>query len=481
MSSTGLPIPDAEAADAADDGAAPPDAAEDAAGAPPDAGGAPPPDAALDLTAPADAARDGTAPDGDRPSDLSGDGPPPASALAAYRQYVDDLWKAWRARWVPCFNSASEALRPDLSPFYDEMPEQHAFSLEHGLMGLDDAAARACLEAVRSSSCEDLATESYRAICGKALVGKVASGGFCASVEDCRTATETCQMTEMNACAYHCAALPTRAALGEACLDRQCVDGTYCAVAMPATDSRCRALEADGASCQDRTACAPGTFCQPAAAGGDPGTCRRVRAGLACQGSWQCPGAYACLIPAGASAGTCQPGHKKGEACTFHGKDEPGGPYHDCASGLACYPDASNRYACGAGHELGEGCADFDVGAPIPVSVPCRVGSCQATAAGKLTCIPDRKLGETCSPDLPCAADLVCTGGKCVDPVVAVGGRCTADQNLRCPDGARCAYPTPTSEMGTCVLIKKAGEKCASADDCEAGTSCAGGVCTSCK
>jgi hypothetical protein len=494
MSSTGLASPDAEAADAAADAAAPDDAALDA---PDDAGDAAAPadaapdglapdgaadvaasDGARDVAAPADAQPDGTAPDGATMADRAGEGPP-ASPVAAYRQHLDELWEAWSARWVACFNSAAEVLTPDVSPFYDETPEQHAYSLEHGLLALDDAAARACLEAVRGSACEDLAAETYRASCGKSLVGKVATGGFCLSAEDCGASTESCQMTEMDACAYHCAPV-SRAALGELCLDRPCVDGTYCAAAVLTTDSRCQVPEVDGASCQDRTACAAGTFCQPAAAGSDPGTCRPVRAGVACLGSWQCPLAYACLIPAGSSAGTCQPGRKKGEACTFHGKEEAGGPYHDCASGLFCYPNASNQYTCGAGHELGEGCADFDVGAPIPISVNCRVGSCQLSA-GKLTCVADRKLGEACTPDLPCASDLVCTGGKCVDPVVRVGERCTTDDNERCPDGARCAYPTPAANTGTCVLIKKAGETCTTAEDCAMGTSCTGGVCTACK
>jgi hypothetical protein len=260
------------------------------------------------------------------------------------------------------------------------------------------------------------------------------------------------------------------------------VAGAFCAQPEPpATIPRCAALAAAGESCPDGSGCAAGTYCQRFSLENDTGTCRTVQPGLACEGSWQCPLAYACLIPAGATTGTCQPGHKKGEACSFHGKQLAGRPYHDCANGLSCYPDATDHFTCGLGRELGEACADFDVGRQIAALVPCRVGSCSGHGGGQAHLIPDRKLGETCSPDLPCAADLVCTGGKCVDPVVAVGGRCTADQNLRCPDGARCAYPTPTSEIGTCVLIKKAGEKCASADDCEAGTSCAGGVCTSCK
>jgi hypothetical protein len=429
-----------------------------------------------------DAASSDTASNAIAPDGGGADRPPPSPTLTAYQQYLDQQWKAWSARWVTCFNTAPEALSPGRSPLYDDSSDQHAYSLEHGLVVLDAAGAKACLDALQSSSCEDLVASAYHQVCAKVLVGKVASGGFCASNEDCQTATDSCQMKEMHGCLSRCAPAPTGAAIGEPCNDVTCAAGAYCAVSPPpAQDARCRAQGGEGASCEDALACAAGTWCQPTAAGSDAGTCRKLQAGLACAGSWQCPSAYACLIPSGSTGGTCQPGHKKGEACTFHGKDVMGGPYHDCASDLYCYRNPAGQLTCGVGYELGDSCADFDGGGMTPVSVPCRMGTCRADAAGKPTCLADQQLGQACSDDLPCTAGLACVSGKCVDPVVAVGERCTSDGNSRCPDGARCAFSTATSGQGTCVLIKKIGETCDDPDACEAGASCAGGVCTACK
>src|SRR6185436_11169282 len=357
-------------------------------------------------------------------------------------------------------------------------PDQHAYSLQHGLVVLDAAKSQACLDALQTVPCEGLITESYRATCGEALVGKVATNGFCVTPDDCQTATDICQMQLQHGCFSRCAATAPPAPIGDTCSDRACVAGAFCAQPEPpATIPRCAALAAAGESCPDGSGCAAGTYCQRFSLENDTGTCRTVQPGLACEGSWQCPLAYACLIPAGATTGTCQPGHKKGEACSFHGKQLAGGPYHDCANGLSCYPDATDHFTCGLGRQLGEACDDVDVGASAPLSIPCRVGSC-FTANGKSVCTLDQKLGESCATN-PCENGLVCLMDKCADPVVRVGDRCTSDGTQVCPLGARCALANPAE--GTCVLLKKVGAACGDLDDCEQGASCTGSVCTACQ
>jgi hypothetical protein len=450
MSSTGLPIPDGGPLP---DGATAPDANP--------------------------AATDGGGGDG-RAGDASADrGPSPQ--VMAYTQFLDEQWKAWSARWVTCFNTPPEALAPGRSPLYDEAPDQHAYSLEHGLVVLDQTKARACLDALKTVSCEGLAGDSFRSACAQALVGHVASGGFCASPDDCQNATDLCLQKEMHGCFSRCTAQPAPVAVGELCGDRLCVAGAACSLTAGGVETRCHALGTEGMSCPDRLSCAAGTWCQPAAPAADPGTCRTLQVGLACQGSWQCPPAYACVIPGGAASGSCQAGHKKGEACALHGKDLSIGPFSDCANGLSCYPDAASQYKCGVGRELGEGCGELDVGGMNPLTIPCRVGSCRADGAGKRTCQADQKAGAACSSDLPCEPGLGCIAGKCADPVVALGERCSNDGTYVCPWGARCAPLAVSPTQGTCVALKRIGEPCADPDDCEAGSSCTGGTCTACK
>jgi hypothetical protein len=446
----------------------------------PDGGGLP--DGAVAGTVDgAPAVADGNASgDGGHAGDLAADRGPSAQVMA-YTQFLDEQWKAWSARWVTCFNAAPEALSPGRSPLYDDTPDQHTYSLEHGLAVLDQTRARACLDALRTMSCEWLAGEEFRAVCVQALVGKVASGGFCASPEDCESANEVCLQKDMHGCISRCSPRPARAALGELCADRPCAAGGYCYTMPGSTEARCYALAAEGASCPDRFACVAGRWCQPAAPGADQGTCRALGAGLACQGSWQCHYAYACVTAPGSAAGTCQPGRKKGEACSLHGKELSGGPYSDCANGLFCYPDASNQYRCGVGHEAGEACADLDVGGMNPLSVPCRAGSCRPGPGGQPTCQPDQKAGAACGNELPCELGLGCIAGVCTDPIVGVGQRCASDGTYACTWGARCALSPVSPTQGMCVRLRMIGESCAGLDDCEPGAACAGGSCVGCK
>src|SRR4051794_2321258 len=198
ISGNGLPIPDGGMSGALPGDASPPDAAA------------------------GDSARLDSSPDRALPAQVT-----------AYRRYLDEQWKAWSARWISCFNSAPEALSPGRSPLYDDSPDQHAYSLEHGLVVLDQAGARACLDALRTLPCEALVTESYRQTCRRALVGKVASGAFCDSNEDCQSATDECQMKEPHGCSTRCGPAPAPAAIDESCDGRACVAGAFCATATP--------------------------------------------------------------------------------------------------------------------------------------------------------------------------------------------------------------------------------------------------------
>jgi hypothetical protein len=224
-----------------------------------------------------------------------------------------------------------------------------------------------------------------------------------------------------------------------------------------------------------------GAWCLPAAPDASAGTCRKVQGGGTCQGAWQCPYPYACLIPDGATMGTCGPGHKLGEACTLRSAPNQNGPSHDCAAGISCLPDAAGKYTCSAGRDLGQSCTAIDLGGGNSLPVSCRQGSCRLAANGTATCLLDAKLGEPCSPDLACEVGLVCDAGKCRASAVALGATCTFDGSYTCPEGARCASNPADTSRGTCVAWKKTGAPCADPDECEPGATCTGGTCVACK
>jgi hypothetical protein len=404
---------------------------------------------------------------------------PVSTTVAAYRQLLDDKQKIWSERWAECFNSPPEGLTADRSPLFDDIFELHAFSLDHGLVAIDDAKAQACLDALMTVSCEELATGAYQATCAEALAGKVASNGFCASPEDCASAADACQRKSATGCTTRCTPRPAAVAVDQICMDRPCGAGAVCYVAAGQNEPRCHPLDAEGASCPDQT-CVAGAWCQPAAPDATAGTCQRVQAGAACQGTWQCPFPYTCLIAAGATSGTCGPGRKLGEDCALNGLMALGGPYSDCASPLFCFPDDAGKYRCALGHEVGESCADIDVGGGVILTVPCRQGSCRLGANGDLACVLEGAEGADCSAEAPCAAGLSCDAGKCQSTQVGLGERCTVDGARTCPPEARCATTAANRFEGTCTQLKAVGEPCADPQDCVFGATCTAGTCAAC-
>lgn len=426
------------------------------------------------------------------PSDAAavGDGPTtaergpdrPLTKVEAYRHLLDQQWAIWSQRWLACSNTVLAAIPRENAPVADNILADHELGLTLGLLVIDEAQATACLEALRTLSCEGLATRAYEATCGRVLAGQVATGGFCVSPQDCRNApADDCQVSAQSGCLSRCTARVT-APEGAPCDQVACAANAACYVAPgQAQPPRCHLLHPEGTSCIAEYTCVPGAWCEPTSADTSQGACRKVAAGGACAGSWQCPFPYVCRFATpGATAGSCGPGRALGEACALHGVQSQTGPFSDCAAGLHCYPDAAGTSRCGLGRELGQSCDDVDTGGPNPLSVPCRVGSCRLMA-GVPTCLLDGKVGDRCDDDLPCDAGLVCDLERCRDPLVGVGETCDADGNQLCPPGARCALTAGSTTDFKCVVLKKVGEACAHPDDCVAGAECAGAVCTTCK
>jgi hypothetical protein len=406
-----------------------------------------------------------------------------ASPSEAYQQFADDEWTIWSQRWAACFDASLAQLDRASSPLGEDFPELRVFSLQHGLSRFDASKAQACLTSLAALSCDQLLRNEFDPPCRQAVVGQVATEGYCVTNEDCQSAADDCQARDVSGCISRCAPRVPAAAVGETCDDRPCGFNAVCHADPAGNDpSRCVALDAEGSTCNEQS-CVDGAWCKPASADITGGVCQHVVAGGTCQGSWQCPVPYACLIPAGSTSGTCGPGRKQGEVCTLQGIATVNGPFTDCAVSLFCYPDSTNHFVCGVGRELGESCGDMDVGGMNPLSVPCRQGVCRADAGGNPHCVLDGKEGEACSGDRPCDVGFGCdtATGKCHTIFVKVGEHCTLDGLALCPDGSRCAVSAADATQGTCLALKKMGEACNDPDDCALGLSCTSGTCMACK
>jgi hypothetical protein len=420
------------------------------------------PSAGKDVAAAPDVAPDlapDLAPDG--APDLRPDVRPdrgPLTQEERYREFLEDATVAISNRGTACFHS------PPIDPSLPGPTSGLWVSLRNGFSTVNETAAAACLAAIAKATCDELAADDLGDACSTVLTGHVANGHYCRIDDDCTESSQNfCKFEFGTACGSRCA---PRAKAGDPCSD-VCTTDTYCA-SIP-TGNRCSPLVTEGKDCGGGE-CAAGLFCQRT---GEPsGKCRRITAGLACAGTWQCPGSYACLVPAGASVGVCGPGHALAEACRVL---ESGGVVDsDCAPGLRCLPGAGGKLTCTLGHEVGESCAIPD-GVTV-AGEPCRVGYCKDGVKG-LVCTARRQLAQPCSDDNPCDTGLACDG-TCVPAEIASGGVCGGVEERKCEQGTFCKSATPGA-AGVCAPLRPEGESCL-LEECAPPGDCQNNVCARC-
>jgi hypothetical protein len=260
----------------------------------------------------------------------------------------------------------------------------------------------------------------------------------------------------------------------------------------------CAPRPPEGGGCRHLGECPADTYCT--GVGGNLGTCLRLPAvGEACvsgrcgagavcnsedrcalrgalnqacsrtaSGADTCGGTYVCV------GGICQAGATEASAC-----DAQTSP---CARGLRCAEGTCRRIRRG-----GEGCAaDADclsgytctesVCTPWPTigqsgcddQRPCATGRCDGGQCRLAEVDEPCTRRSVLSPELGCAAGLVCYNGMCSAPTAA-GAPC--ESNTECGFNSRCGTPTTTM---TCTPRQPRFEPCASDSDCEVGLFCRG-------
>ena len=231
-------------------------------------------------------------------------------------------------------------------------------AVKRGTIVYDGAAARECLDALRSS-CDILTL--FDESCGRTVVGTIAAGGACAISEEC-VGGGYCERPSgcSDACCIGtCTAAVVRARVGESCAGGGgCAYGAFC------QDGTCVAQLATGAACSDSGACQLSDVCKRDATGG---------------------------------AGTCVAGAGEGETCETAG-------FIRCRSeGNYCDPTSLRCTRVG---QVGDACS-------------VELNNCAAYATCKDgVCVAFPTAGQPCDGTLltNCYLDLVCDAGVCAAP-----------------------------------------------------------------
>jgi len=231
--------------------------------------------------------------------------------------------------------------------------------------------------------------------------------------------------------------------------------------------------------CCEKAACAADETCGGT---GAPGKCKKKNgqaciAGDAC-GSGNCVDGFCCNTACTGLCEACDVVSTPGSCTTLAPGDKP----HGTTRG-ACAGDGACQSLCGGvdakactvfpGAATTCGTASCKDGQESPESFCDGAGKCAAAATSK--CEPfacgASSCRKACAADTDCATGFTCAtrSGKCV-----FGAKCDGDHTVLVP-GASSIDCTPYRCAGAVCLAK-----CASTDDCAAGTTCdvGTGVCT---
>jgi hypothetical protein len=215
-------------------------------------------------------------------------------------------------------------------------------------------------------------------------------------------------------------------------------------------------LVPDGGSCYSLTDCQSG-WCV-SGPGACPGVCkRRIGAGEACAVSDWCEPGFIC------ASGTCKRYGAQGEAC--------GGP-----TGVTCsYP---SLYCQGATSTAPGVCRPKQASGSCSQADACALRHvCEGLSyypATPGTCVPQRAVGQTCTPgDHECATYSSCSAAGVCTIYGEVGDSCglAGSETALCLDSW---CQVDGNYQGTCAPYKEAGEACSMTEWSPCGN---GGIC----
>jgi hypothetical protein len=299
-----------------------------------------------------------------------------------------ELREAFCARLVRCGLVDTEASCAELVDLNDEEVQA---GVAAGTVAYDGEAARECLDAFASASC-DASAESARVdppACAEAVRGTVADGGGCEANVECISGdcmTTSCQMA---CCPGTCATTVADAAVGSSCAAAPCVEGAYCDATMT-----CRTLIGVDQACNGNFECGYGLYCEQTSG---PGVCRDApNRGDSC--------------PVGLCADL-------GDRC-----DEG---TMTCVALSAAGGPCTDLFSCQA--QLVCGSATTTCIEPPAVGQPCPDGACESAGwcDANMMCLADKPDGQMCTGSGECASDfcnIFATPSVCAAEPICISG-----------------------------------------------------------
>ncbi len=294
------------------------------------------------------------------------------AACAAYRQASD-------ARDARCRSGSV-----DEDPAFDQFCARLVAAPGSGL---SPASFKSCTDRLATLPCDQTPRDVAECDFDNAK-GSLVDGAACAS--DIQCASGECGGGKVDSDDLRCGTCAPRAAVGAACGSKlpSCAIGTICNYPSGSQSGTCKAVAAEGQTCNDVSGPSCGTQLQC-----DNATKKCIpypKAGAPCD--FLCAGSLRCI------AKTCQLAAAAGAACPTGG---------ECGSGLSCntatkvcgpVPRVPLGGACGSG----------------------QIGSCERTAdCSKNVCTARIAQGAACDPEgTECVAYSTCLNGVCspVDP-----------------------------------------------------------------
>jgi hypothetical protein len=368
------------------------------------------------------------------------------------------------------------------------------YGVKQVIPNIDEAAAKTCLEWLKTTSCSQINIGGQDSPCSNLLMGSSedeapsGSAGLndeCNGDYDCQADFYCLPATadEMKAISY-CQVCVPRVAQGTECQQglRMCQDGLHCSYVQDAA-RQCLPPSADGGRCVESEECAS-EFCNYALdelggwgkcdAGGKPGDVCRVEPELNSMGS-------DCRQESFCDQGTCAERKPSGASC----EAERECAKVRCIDGTCGTPDGTSCYERGecasnlciddlCGGPAGACQGDENCPAGQTCSTSCRPPNCFCSGSGCSvgTCsVPDSGNSnndvETCTDDYDCLSQS-CDNGVCA-PMPAIGDACS--------DSYQC-YPLGFCSGGTCVQKFAPGKDCSGGiDSCEEPFLCIEGRC----
>jgi hypothetical protein len=288
------------------------------------------------------------------------------------------------------------------SPLCDGLP----LASERGAVAFRAENASACLVAISSMSCADVAdvAAGLRVSCPAVLAGARAPGDRCRNPWECADSEHnTCEVLGP-VCEATCFA---KRGPGEPCqTSSDCVWGASCQLGCPAGATSCTTPTGTCVRrAEEGEACGPGQgFCAPHLHCGASGVCAARPSSGPCTGTFGvCSPASVCqMTPTGERACVARKG--PGDAC------QPG----ECSAGL-CGPDDSGG-VCTQPPRLGDRCGYVLRDLTVIGFLSCVDGWCdRPRGAPEGTCRPPHRAGDACvtGDECPNAWGVFCLYGVC--------------------------------------------------------------------